>query len=124
MNIAISTEIIGMKTPPYLYEIIASLCLFKNLKTDNAKKAIANYFGVSHSILESWMEHLVYIRNLCAHHCRLWNRIMTVKAAIPHAPKYEWINIAPTRNDKIFTTICIIAYLLKRVTRNAPFLEK
>jgi abortive infection bacteriophage resistance protein len=98
--------------------------MFKNLKTDDPKKAIAGYFGISHSILESWMEHLVYIRNLCAHHCRLWNRIVTVKATVPHVTKNAWINIAPIKNDKIYTTICIISYLLKSVTKNPPFYGK
>lgn len=98
--------------------------MFKNLKTDNAKKAVAGYFGVSHSILESWMEHMVYIRNLCAHHSRLWNRIMTVKATIPSITQDQWINIPPSKPDKVYTTICITNYLLKRITRSAPFFGK
>ena len=81
--------------------------MFKNLKKNSAKKSIANYFGVSPIILESWMGHLAYVRNLCAHHSRLWNRTMTVTAMIPDLPSYRWISDAPSKKDKIYTTLCI-----------------
>jgi len=98
--------------------------MFKNLKTNDAKKAVAKHFGVSHGILESWMEHLVYIRNLCAHHSRVWNRTMTITPTIPNNTAFRWISLAPSRSDKIYTTLCITAYLLERVTHNAPFYGK
>jgi abortive infection bacteriophage resistance protein len=95
--------------------------MYKNLANGSAKKAIANYFGVSPTILESWMEHLVYVRNICAHHNRLWNRIMTVKAKIPSIPSYRWITNLPSKPDKIYTTLCIIAYMSERVTTKSTF---
>ena len=95
--------------------------MFKNLKKSSAKKAVANYFGVSVAVLESWMEHLTYIRNLCAHHCRLWNRTMTITAVMPQLPSYKWINVLPPKKDKIYSTICIVAYLLNRVTNRPTF---
>ena len=98
--------------------------MFKNLKTGPAKKAVASYFGISHVILESWMEHLVYIRNLCAHHSRVWNRIMTVTATVPNTTTYQWISNPPSKPDKIYTTACILAYLLERVTLKATFYGK
>jgi len=98
--------------------------MFKNLKTTAAKKAVARHFGVSHTILESWMEHLVYIRNLCAHHSRVWNRTMTITATMPTKATHRWVTIAPSKPDKIYSTLCITAYLLQRVTHNAPFYGK
>ena len=95
--------------------------MYKNLRLNDAKKAVAAYFGVNPIILESWMEHLVYIRNSCAHHSRIWNRTMTVTATIPTNPAHQWITLAPSRVNKIYTTICIVAYLLERTTKKAPF---
>jgi abortive infection bacteriophage resistance protein len=95
--------------------------MFKNLKKSSAKKAVANYFGVSVAVFESWMEHLTYIRNLCAHHCRLWNRTMTITGVIPQLPSYKWINTLPSKKDKIYSTVCIVAYLLNRVTNRPTF---
>ncbi len=48
--------------------------LYKNTVISDAKKAVGDHFGVNYVVLESWIEHLVYIRNLCAHHSRIWNR--------------------------------------------------
>lgn len=98
--------------------------MFSNLKTNDAKKAVAAHFGQSQIILESWIEHLVYIRNICAHHNRLWNRIMTIKAKVPTNPLNAWIAMPPSKSDKIYTTLCIVAYLLKRVSVKDPFTGK
>ncbi len=98
--------------------------MYKNLKLNDQKKDIANYFGVSSNILESWLEHLVYIRNICAHHSRLWNRIMTVKATLPTYPLNQWISIPPSKPDKIYSTLCITSYLLDIVGYNNIFTGK
>ena len=40
----------------------------------NPKKAIAKTFGLSVSLIESWLHGLTILRNICAHHGRVWNR--------------------------------------------------
>ncbi len=40
----------------------------------NPKKAVAKAFGLSVSLLESWLHALTILRNTCAHHGRVWNR--------------------------------------------------
>lgn len=40
----------------------------------NPKKEIAKVFGLSVSLLESWLHALSLLRNTCAHHGRVWNR--------------------------------------------------
>lgn len=49
--------------------------VFHNLKTRHDKKAIAQTFGQSFKTIESWMVSLLEVRNICAHHERLWNHI-------------------------------------------------
>lgn len=53
--------------------------LYKHLqkaepKHPNPKKEIAKVFGLSVSLLESWLHGLSLLRNTCAHHGRVWNR--------------------------------------------------
>ncbi|MDV0445819.1 hypothetical protein MmiAt1_14160 [Methanimicrococcus sp. At1] len=50
--------------------------LYSNLVENECKTAIAAYFGVSPTILQSWLNHIAVIRNICAHHSRLWNRTL------------------------------------------------
>ncbi len=95
--------------------------MFKNLIANDAKKAIAAHFGVSYTILESWIEHLAYIRNICAHHSRLWNRTLTIGPTLPKKPIYNWIKINPSKPDKIYSSLCIMAYLLDRCSHTSPF---
>lgn len=96
--------------------------LYKNLRITDAKKAVAESFGVSPVILESWIEHLAYIRNMCAHHSRIWNRSMTVKPIIPTAAiKYGWVEKSKLKPDKVFTSICIMAYIANTVLSKSYF---
>ena len=53
---------------------------FKNMKTDD-KKQLAQSYGVNYPYLESWIESLAFIRNVCAHYGRLYN------AAFPKTPR-------------------------------------
>ena len=52
--------------------------LYKNLKHHLPPKAtIANEMGLNlHSELSSWLEAITYVRNIIAHHFRLWSRNM------------------------------------------------
>lgn len=51
---------------------------FKNLTRQN-QKPIAKQFGLDGAVLASWIHALSYLRNLAAHHQRLWNRVYTIK---------------------------------------------
>src|SRR5699024_2377721 len=53
--------------------------LFGNLKKGVEKKKVAKDFGLPNPlILESWMHAFAGLRNICAHHSRLWNRRFTI----------------------------------------------
>jgi abortive infection bacteriophage resistance protein len=56
---------------------------YDNLKPMATRTAIAAAFQVDHETLASWLQHLSIIRNLCAHHSRLWNRGLTVTPRVP-----------------------------------------
>jgi abortive infection bacteriophage resistance protein len=43
------------------------------------RKQIGRDFDLPQSKLTSWMENLTYVRNLCAHHSRIWNREISLK---------------------------------------------
>lgn len=51
---------------------------FKGLLRRN-QKLIAQLFGLDSGVLSSWLHALSYLRNLAAHHQRLWNRVFTIK---------------------------------------------
>lgn len=57
--------------------------VYKNLKNRSDRKRVSDVFKLSSLELESWLHVLTYIRNLCAHHSRLWNRHFTLRPKQP-----------------------------------------
>lgn len=53
--------------------------IYKNLINRSDKKKVSDVFKLSPIDLESWLHTLTYIRNLCAHHSRIWNRHFTIR---------------------------------------------
>lgn len=51
---------------------------------------------------------LVYIRNLCAHHSRIWNRTLAIKPKVPNKLT-EWKGIS---SSKIFCVFLIFKKLI------------
>lgn len=45
------------------------------------QKRIADGIGIPVPMLKSWLRSASYMRNLCAHHSRLWNRVFTIRPA-------------------------------------------
>jgi len=51
---------------------------YQNLKPFKLRRAIAKSYGLDDRVLESLLHQMTYIRNLCAHHSRVWNREFTI----------------------------------------------
>jgi abortive infection bacteriophage resistance protein len=94
--------------------------IYKNLRHQLPEKAtIANEFGLSlHSELSSWLEAIAYIRNIIAHHSRLWSRNM-VKRPVEHLknPYRPWLsfNLTPVQSKKPFLIITCMVYLCNSI---------
>lgn len=95
--------------------------LFENLRISPEKKAIAAHFGLNTFVLESWMHTLSHVRNICAHHGRLWNRTLTQIPKLPKNPSFKWIGNSTISPDRLYATLCCIQYLLNTVAPNHTF---
>lgn len=56
--------------------------VYQKLKHQADRKQIAGVFGVNPRILASWIHSVAYLRNLCAHHSRVWNKVFTITPEI------------------------------------------
>lgn len=94
---------------------------YKNLKHQLPEKAaIANEMGhVLHNELSSWLEAITYVRNIIAHHSRLWSRTM-VKRPVEQItnPAGNWFSssLRPVQSKKPFLIISCMLYLCDYVT--------
>ncbi|HEX8814752.1 MAG TPA: Abi family protein [Terriglobales bacterium] len=75
--------------------------------TKSLRKQIAKDFDIAQSQLTSWMETLTYVRNICAHHSRLWNREVSLKPELLR----EW-KAAGVSNSRIYCVFLVLAHIL------------
>ncbi len=89
---------------------------FQNLKKGPDRAAIAEPYGVDEQILKSFAHHLTYVRNVCAHHSRLWNREMTIGMKVPARP--DWLGAAfnTEKPKRIYNTLVMLAFMLDSIS--------
>jgi abortive infection bacteriophage resistance protein len=90
--------------------------LYKSLKNQLPEKAvIAKEMGLNlFTELSSWLEAIAYIRNIIAHHSRLWSRTMIKKPGMQlNKPAGAWFSqpLHPGQLNKPFSTISCMIYL-------------
>lgn len=94
--------------------------LYKNLLHQLPEKSqIASEFGFySHSEFSSFLEAVTVIRNVIAHHSRLWNNNITTKFSWPKAFIKQPITYIPTeaQKAKLFPVFSLILYALEQVS--------
>lgn len=65
--------------------------------------AIAKRIGYHSSVLYSWLHTFTYIRNICAHHSRIWNRQLSIAMVVPK--KDYWYNMNTKRIGSVIFAI-------------------
>jgi abortive infection bacteriophage resistance protein len=96
--------------------------LYGNLQKGNEKKKVANEFGLSNPlILESWMHAFAGLRNICAHHSRLWNRRFTIVPKIPYNTAHTFISNTNIYDNKLYAQLCCINYITRIISPDSSF---
>jgi len=96
--------------------------LYGNLKKGIEKKKVAKEFGLPNPlILESWMHAFAGLRNICAHHSRLWNRRFTIVPKIPYNTDNAFIQNKSFYNNKLYAQLCCINYITRTISPDSSF---
>ena len=66
--------------------------LVANLVRRADRMAIAKTLGINAPLLKSWMRTFVRVRNICAHHGRLWNTVLGVSPMLPTSSAVAWLS--------------------------------
>jgi len=93
-----AVELMSMGTLSYLFENMLEL----------DRRPIAQRYGIQPKLLASWLHHLTYVRNVCAHFARLWDRQMAI--APERSPRASWSQVVD--NKHLYATLLVIATLL------------
>ena len=98
--------------------------IYSLLNPGRNKREIARHFGLSDTVFSSWLHSIVYLRNVCAHHTRLWNRVMSISPQLPQTPQNPWLTQAGILNKKTYFMLSMIKYFLHIVNPNNTFTSK
>ena len=107
--------------------IIAEFMTFGNMVTffrllkKSDKEALAKFFDTSSVILESFLVNLNYIRNICAHNARLWNRLIAIKVTIPKKDEKWHQKNFPVNERRIYSSLCILKVLLDNIVEKSDW---
>lgn len=92
---------------------------YELLRPTSLRNKIAKSYALDQQVLESLLHHLTYIRNLCAHHSRVWNRELTiVPPPVRSKPKVladSNDTVAGSSPRRIYNTCCFVAHLMNEV---------
>lgn len=88
---------------------------YANHKRISDRKKIARALSLYPETLKSLLEHATYIRNLCAHHSRLWNRRFTITMALPQHPVDLVASLNPAEDRRIYNTLVVLAHVVNIV---------
>ena len=106
--------------PSWIASEVMSLGLlshwYQNLRPYSVRKEISATYALNQQLLESVLHHLSHIRNLCAHHSRVWNREVVVTYQSPKKPKPLSSAIEGTPKTKIYRSLALVSYLMRTVS--------
>ena len=87
---------------------------------------IASYFALPPKTFCSWLHTMNYVRNICAHHSRLWNRDLNiVPEKLSFSKRLVWISNPDTaKRSKNYYFFCMINYMLQVANPTSQFKTK
>lgn len=89
------------------------------------QKQLAGQLGLPANVLQSWLFCLNYIRNLCAHHSRLWNRELSIRPLVPDLKNNpEWHQPAAPDNRRTFAVLTLLRWLLRKIAPQSRWADR
>lgn len=80
-----------------------------------AQDEVADACGLTAPQLTSWLKSLNLVRNTCAHHGRLFNKVHTITPRLPRVGVHPDLDKASTAWNRTFGQLTLIQFLLDRL---------
>ncbi|HMR50823.1 MAG TPA: Abi family protein [Arachnia sp.] len=96
--------------------------VFDALAPREVQADIARSLGVVAPVLSSWLKSYQRVRNICAHHGRLWNRGLGVYPALPKSRSIVWltnpttITGEPWRRQRLYPVLVSLQTILHTIS--------
>ena len=100
----------------------------RNLERRSDKTAIAKTIGTNAVLLESWLRTYVRVRNICAHHGRMWNVGIGVYPAIPTSKAISWLDdktaLAGRRAKQLYPVLVSLQSVLDTISPRSTWAQR
>src|SRR5262249_8396774 len=97
------------------------LTFFRGVERDIVQY-VAGEYGLVDEVALSWLRSLNEDRNICANHCRLWNRTLGYVPKLPNPKKYpEWHGALKIRTDRPGIILFICRSLLRLISSTSQW---
>lgn len=100
--------------------------LFSGMKKNDQDSISQKYNINDGQIFASWLRSLNYLRNVCAHHARLWNRNIIDQPKMPSAtPQISWVSIFDEKHkSRCFLLLCLCRHLLETINPSSSWSQR
>ncbi len=89
------------------------------------KRGIARNLAVgNHTFLTSWLQSISVVRNICAHHSRLWNRNLPTPPKLLRRASKSFIDTSRLDQHSFYAVLCSMQYLLQTISPKNRFQER
>lgn len=92
---------------------------YSNLQERQERQIIAKYYGLDEKVFSSFLHHLTTVRNVAAHHSRLWNRKFTIDFILPRRPKNLNEKFNQSSKKNIYNTLVMCEYLMDKISKDS-----
>jgi abortive infection bacteriophage resistance protein len=88
------------------------------------KKRVAGHYQLHHKVLKPLLHNLSTVRNICAHHQRLWDREIATQFRLPK--QLAGVSNSETlfnkaEPSKLYNTLVMMAYLTRAITNSTAW---
>lgn len=100
---------------------------FAGMESRDRNRLAAQFGAVDGEVLKSWLRAFNFIRNVAAHHARLWNRRSPEIPVLPPLERCRWLaplHENPDATSKMFGLFCCLLVLMRNIAPNADWLTQ
>lgn len=73
--------------------------------------------------LKNWLQEINILRNRCAHHSRIWNRVSGNAITIPQNQHFKDLRLDQNARTRIYGIICVLWYLVQKIGPNSKWIK-
>ena len=95
--------------------VVGEICSFGTLSKmysnmlNTDQGMVSSRYDLQYLTLESWIHSLTYVRNICAHHARLWDKIFQISPSLPKRKNWQKLQ---GLEKTVFVTALMLNWLL------------